>query len=115
MTAIAAYSIVRANALERGTSSVHAVEKISPRSEFDGEYASRHQPQSWICTSSGKRSTSRSGTSEVDPYWDGPRLTPTFVAQVMGQVYGTNTTSPSAAAAYRRTVPVCPAVFDRNV
>jgi hypothetical protein len=25
-------------------------------------------------------------TPGFDPYWDGPRLTPTFVAQLMGQV-----------------------------
>jgi hypothetical protein len=29
---------------------------------------------------------SQSGTDGFDPNWDGPRLLPTFVAQVMGQV-----------------------------
>jgi hypothetical protein len=29
---------------------------------------------------------SQPGTDSFDPNWDGPRLLPTFVAQVMGQV-----------------------------
>lgn len=115
MTAITTYPLVRANAPERGLSSVHAVEKISSRTGFDGEYASRQQPQSWICTAAGKRAPSRSGTDESDPYWDSPRLKPAFVAQVMGQVYGTNGNPPSAGAAYRRPAPVRPAVFDKTV
>ena len=115
MTAITAYPMVRANAANRGTSSVHAVEKISPRAGFDGEYCSRREPQSWICTPVAKRGSSQSDTEQSDPFWDAPRLTPTFVAQVMGQVYCTNAPLPSAGTAYRPARASNPVVLDETV
>lgn len=107
--------MVRANAAHRDSTSVHAVEKISPRADFDGEYASRREPQTWVCTAQNKRSSSQSGTEQSDPYWDAPRLTPTFVAQVMGQVYCTNAPIPSSGAAYRSSPAPRPVLFDENV
>ena len=115
MTAIAAYSVVRASFAKRENSSVQAVEKISARDGFDGEFTSRQQPQSWICTPHAPRNSSQSGTSDSDPFWDGPRLTPQFVAHVMGQVYCTRTPDPSAGAAYRRAVALAPKLIDQNV
>ena len=115
MTAITAYPIVRTSAAQRGNSSVHAVEKVSPAAGIDGESTSRHQPQSWVCTPKSKRSSSQSDTDQTDPYWDGPRLTPAFVAQVMGQVYCTNAPLPSAGAAYRAPSILRPVLFDENV
>jgi len=115
MTAITGYSLVRTGAAHREQSSVRAVEKINGRAGFDGEYTSRREPQSWICTPAPKRATSQSGTDAVDPYWDAPRLTPAFVAQVMGQVYCSNVPSPSAGAAYRAIPAPHPTVLDKNV
>jgi hypothetical protein len=115
MTAITAYPLVRASAANRGQSSVHAVEKISPCAGIDGEYASRREPQSWVCTPRDKRNASQAGTEQSDPYWDAPRLTPTFVAQVMGQVYCTNAPLPSAGAAYRAAPAPRPVLLDENV
>ena len=115
MTAITAYPLVRTSAANRDQSSVHAVEKISPRAGFDGEYDKRREPQSWICTPASKRSSSQSDTAESDPYWDAPRLKPTFVAQVMGQVYCPKAPLPSAGAAYRTTPAPRATVIDENV
>ena len=115
MTAIAAYPVVRASFAKREHSSVQAVEKISARDGFDGEFTSRQQPKSWICIPHASREASQSGTEQSDPFWDGPRLTPQFVAHVMGQVYCTKTADPSAAEAYRRAVALAPKVIDRRV
>ena len=115
MTAIAAYSVVRASFAKRENSSVQAVEKITARDGFDGEFTSRQQPKSWICIPHASHSPSQSGTDQSDPFWDGPRLTPQFVAHVMGQVYCPQTPNPSAAGAYRRTVALAPQVIDQNI
>ena len=115
MTAITAYPIVRTYAGSRGTASSHAVEKVSPAAGIDGESTSRHPAQTWVCTTKTKRAPSHSDTDQTDPYWDAPRLTPTFVAQVMGQVYCTNAPLPSAGAAYRAAPSPRPVLFDENV
>lgn len=115
MTAISTYFLARTGAERRQHSSVHAVEKISARAGFDGEYDKRREPQSWICTPASKPHASQSGTDKTDPYWDAPRLTPTFVAQVMGQVYCTNAALPSAGTAYRTTLSVHPTRLDKTV
>ncbi|GAA0576784.1 hypothetical protein GCM10008942_27070 [Rhizomicrobium electricum] len=94
---------------------MHAVEKISASAGIDGEYTSRREPQSWICTPAAKRASSQSGTEQSDPYWDAPRLTPTFVAHVMGQVYCPHAPLPSAGAAYRATPAPRPVVFDKKI
>lgn len=115
MTAITTYPLVKANALRRDHASVQAVEKISNRAGFDGEYASRREPQSWICTPATKRTASQSDTDGTDPYWDAPRLKPTFVAQVMGQVYCSAGPRASAGAAYRTLPAPRPAVLDEEI
>lgn len=40
------------------------------------------------------------GTETSDPNWDGPRLLPTFVAQVMGQTIPEQRAAASAVTAY---------------
>ena len=42
----------------------------------------------------------RPGTEAYDPIWDGPRLLPTFVAQVLGQVMPERRLSTSVETAY---------------
>lgn len=115
MTAITGYSLVRTGAAHREQSSVRAIEKINTRAGFDGEHTSRREPPTWICTPTPKRETSQTGTDQSDPYWDAPRLKPTFVAQVMGQVYCTQAPLPSAGAAYRATPALHPTVLDENI
>lgn len=113
--AITAYAPVRPHAERREQSSVHAVEKISPHAGFDGEHTTRREPKSWICTAAAHPAPSPSGTEQSDPYWDAPRLTPAFVAQVMGQVYCPAAQIPSAGSAYRTAAPVRPVRLDREI
>jgi hypothetical protein len=58
---------------------------------------------------------SRSGTDAYAPLWNGPRLSPAFVAQVLGQVMMTQSVQP--AAAYRSVPAQIPngSFFDRDV
>lgn len=50
----------------------------------EGQDAQRHGPKA-----RGKllvEPVSRGGTKRHDPFWDGPRLSPAFVTQLLGQV-----------------------------
>ncbi len=52
------------------------------------------------------------GTEAHDPLWNGPRLNPAFVAQVLGQVMMEPQASTSAPAAYRRAAAqIAPGAF----
>jgi hypothetical protein len=77
-----------------------AIEKSSPASALHQE-----RPQ----TSHGETKTvpriqvelvSQSGTDSFDPNWDGPRLLPTFVTQLLGQVMPERRASVSLETAY---------------
>jgi hypothetical protein len=112
--AIASYPVVRTSALRREELSVHAIEKIRPQARFDGEQSDQQQPKSWVCTPLTKPHASQSSTETSDPFWDAPRLKPQFVAQVMGQVYGTAARQASASTAYKTARPA-PLLFDQKV
>jgi hypothetical protein len=114
MTAITAYTPVRASAEKRGRSSVHAVAKIRAKANFDGEYAARREPKSWICTPCEPREASHSGTTDDASFWDAPRLKAEFVAQVLGQALVAKAPKASAAAAYGRPLRSA-ARFDKAV
>lgn len=77
-----------------------AIEKASPSSALDRypppaaeaeESARPRAPLGLVC---------RPGTETYDPIWDGPRLLPTFVAQVLGQVMPERRLSASVETAY---------------
>lgn len=91
-----------------------AIEKIKPSAGFHGEYAEQQQPQSRPEAPSQTRRASHSGTVISASNWDAPRLVPQFAAQVIGQVYGSDTRAPSAQAAYRTPAPVR-RLFDQKV
>jgi hypothetical protein len=68
--------------------------------------------------SAGRRRTdpSRFGTPASDPLWDGPRLRPTFVAQVLGQVLSHERTSAMAGRSYGAAGGIAPgSLLDRGV
>ena len=115
MTAIASYPVVRTSALRREELSVRAVEKVRPQARFDGEQNGQRDPQTWVCTPHTKARASHSGTDQSDPFWDSPRLKPQFVAQVMGQVYGTATSKTSPRTAYGKATRTAPALFDQKI
>jgi hypothetical protein len=53
-------------------------------------------------------------TDGFDPFWDAPRLLPTFVAQVMGQVMPERRESVSAETAYGSAAPRKALLLDRK-
>jgi hypothetical protein len=79
---------------------VRAVEKASPSSALD------HYPPS--ASEAEERAPPRvqvglvcqPGTEAYDPFWDAPRLLPTFVAQVLGQVMPERRLCTSVETAY---------------
>ena len=115
MTVIGSYPVLRAPAQKRDGLSVHAVEKIQPRGHFHGEQQGRQDPPSWICTPLPGRKTYRNDTDQTVSKWDTPRLTPQFVAQVMGQVYCPHEAPPSAKTAYRPLQPPAPMLLDEKI
>lgn len=115
MTVTGPYPVVRTFAQKREEVSPHAVEKIRARAEFHGEQNGQREPESWICTPAPQRRPSQSGTGEDASFWDSPRLKPTFVAQVMGQVYCSNDNRPSAQAAYQRPAQPRPIFLDKKI
>jgi hypothetical protein len=90
---------VRSSAASAGAA-VRAVEKVSPSSALDHypppaceteDSAPPRSPLGLVC---------RPGTEAFDPIWDGPRLLPTFVAQVLGQVMPERRLCTSVETAY---------------
>jgi len=63
-----------------------AIEKCSPASTLHQERPRTSQDQPKTPPLIQVELVSQAGTEGFDPNWDGPRLLPTFVAQVMGQV-----------------------------
>ena len=63
-----------------------AVEKCSSASALHQESRHPAQPDAKAPPRIQVELVSQAGTECFDPNWDGPRLLPTFVAQVMGQV-----------------------------
>jgi hypothetical protein len=58
---------------------------------------------------------SQDETIGFDPFWDGPRLIPTFVAQLMGQMMADpRGARASVQAAYGSTAPRKAALLDRT-
>jgi hypothetical protein len=105
MTVISAYPLVRASAAKRSGRTVHTVEKIKARAQFDGEYAAQRESQSWICVPREQDQTYQSGTPEIASFWDAPRLKPEFAAQVLGQAMEAQAPDAAASAAYRKAAP----------
>ena len=90
---------VRSSAPGAGVA-VRAVEKASPSSALDHypppashteDSTSPRGPLGLVC---------QPGTEAFDPIWDGPRVLPTFVAQVLGQVMPERRLCTSVETAY---------------
>jgi hypothetical protein len=52
-------------------------------------------------------------TQRFDPFWDGPRLKPAFVAQLLGQVMPAAHKQATVATAYGATAPRMARLVDR--
>jgi hypothetical protein len=63
-----------------------AIEKTNPSSALQRQPQQAPQPEPRPLPRIQVELVSQNGTACFDPLWDGPRLLPSFVAQVMGQV-----------------------------
>ena len=74
--------------------------------------------RSFESRNNGRRCTDPShfGTASAAPLWNGPRLRPAFVAQVLGQVLMDDNRSRMSPAAYPHVAQIAPgAFFDAGV
>lgn len=80
--------------------SSHAIEKSSASSALHREAAKDAQAEDKPAPRIQVELVCQSGTEAFDPNWDGPRLLPTFVAQVMGQAVPERRAAVSLETAY---------------
>jgi hypothetical protein len=77
-----------------------AIEKCSPASALHQERPQTSQDHSKPTPRTQVEAVSQTGTDSFDPNWDGPRLLPTFVAQLLGQVMPERRASVALETAY---------------
>jgi hypothetical protein len=75
----------RSGSLKGAVALTRAIEKSSPASALHQQPPHAHQAEEKNPPRIQVELVSQAGTEAFDPNWDGPRLLPTFVAQVMGQ------------------------------
>jgi hypothetical protein len=115
MTAIAVHPLLVGPAAKGCSGQVRGVEKAKACRQFDGEYATRRQARTCVAPHPAACAPCQFGTDEHASFWNGPRLTPAFAAQVIGQAMGKpGVQKPSAHTAYgNRAVRVAPFI-DEN-
>ncbi len=79
----------------------HASANTASNGPFDGESVYDERVAQRRAADRRKSAVSQNGTSDFAPLWHGPMLSPTFVAQVLGQVLMDNRPQASAPSAYR--------------
>jgi hypothetical protein len=83
-----------------------AIEKSSPSSQLGQDPPAFDAPRAKSPPRLQVELVCQDETPRFDPFWDAPRLVPTFVAQLMGQVMpGASGISPTAHQAYRGRAP----------
>ena len=81
---------------------MRGVEKVQARQQFDGEFPPFRNRRDCSVAAPSRRAACQFGTDDDGSFWNGPRLMPVFVAQVLGQAMGLNRCdSAMAHAAYR--------------
>jgi hypothetical protein len=90
---------VRSTALGPGAAA-RAIEKASPSSALDRYPPPASETEDSAPSRSPPGLVYQPGTEAFDPIWDGPRLLPTFVAQVLGQVMPERRLCTSVETAY---------------
>jgi hypothetical protein len=81
---------------------VRAIEKLSAFSALKREKQNTHGERKEPSAPLRVELVSRNDTPAYDPFWDAPRLVPTFVAQLLGQVMPERRESITAQTAYGR-------------
>lgn len=87
---------------------VRAAMNTASNGLFDGESVYDERAAQRRVADRRKPAMSQNGTSDFAPLWHGPMLSPTFVAQVLGQILMDRRAPVSADAppAYRRTAQI---------
>jgi hypothetical protein len=91
-----------------------AVEKASPSSHLGRQAPDFGQADSKSMPRLQVELVSQDETRSFDPIWDGPRLVPSFVAQLLGQVMADRRETVSVETAYGTAVPRQALLVDRK-
>lgn len=86
MTVLPTLASASAAAAARAVAAPRAVGKANSSRTLDGECAGDDTLPFAARTAERRRASCQIGTAEIAPLWNGPRLRPAFVAQVLGQV-----------------------------
>ena len=92
---------------------VRPCEKSSASSDLDRESGAFTSPEPEPPPRLTVELVSQRETPKPDPFWDGPRLKPVFVAQVIGQAMP-DPARPSPRAAYGAAEPRMARLLDRK-
>lgn len=116
MTTIAAYPLLTCAQTKRSWSDARAARKSSAQQQFHGEYESADAKRSPKIAQMATRALCQFETQDHASLWNGPRLRPAFVAQVLGQAMNTaEVSAPRAQAAYRGSAVRPIAIFDERL
>lgn len=100
--AIAVYPVCRRTAKKEFVRTARRVEKMRARAHFNGEYEAPYEPQCRTLPYTGGRAAYQTGTIPDAFFWDGPRLSSVFAAQVIGQALAAQISAGSALGTYGR-------------
>lgn len=98
----------RAPALARSVEKASASSQLGARAQDDAKNRDRKTPRLQV------ELVCQDDTRGFDPLWDGPRLRPAFVAQLMGQVMPAHTARSSVQRAYGTAAPRIARLVDRR-
>ena len=91
-----------------------AVEKSSPSNHLGGRPPGFAQAEAKSTPRLQVELVSQDGTGGFDPIWDAPRLVPSFVAQLLGQVMPDRRETVAVETAYGTAVPRQALLVDRK-
>ena len=114
MTGIAPYKPLEAASQRRWNRAVRGAEKCGADLEFDGECTNPQQIGNSSREQSERRTLCQYETDVCGSFWNGPRLRPAFVAQVLGQAMETER-SARALTAYSKPLAAPRPLFDADV
>jgi hypothetical protein len=115
MRAIAASQSGHAGASKAPALSLRKIEKTSASSALGREQQGEGEAREKAPAPLRVELVSRDDTSRFDPFWDAPRLLPTFVTQLLGQVMVQPREKVSVEAAYGRAgAPRTALLLDRK-
>ena len=116
MIATVAYPLLTNATAKRCTARAHGIEKIKARQQFDGEYTPARERRTGAGAAQCRPAPSQFGTEESASFWNGPRLRPAFVAQVLAQAMESNPSRAiSAQAAYRGFAAELPVLVNEKL